>query len=177
MCNIEKKNIQSKITLFILLVHIISINHSKHFDLKSCDQHKCSHLIPDCFSQTQQTSFCQITNVNHHANGIKCGWMYDRGDRVERASELRRKLQSFRKKQRHREGNSEWQTETCTLSPSSQAHAGGFSRRTTRPSRPWGSTETVPLCTDKAGGDSCRPPLRGKRATDHDAILHTKNAL
>lgn len=94
-----------------------------------------------------------------------------------RACELRRKLQSFRKNQRRREGNSERQTETGTLSPSSQAHAGGFSRRTTRPSRPWGSTETVPLCTDKAGGDSCRPPLRGKRATDHDAILHTKNAL
>lgn len=67
-------------------------------------------------------------------------------------------------KPRRREVNSERQTETGTLSPSSQAHAGGFSGRTTRPGRPWGSTETVPLCTDAAGGDSCCSPLHGKQA-------------
>lgn len=98
--------------------------------------------------------------------------MYDRG--VKRASDLRRKLQSFRKKQRCRERNSEQQTETGTLSPSSQAHAGGFSGRTTRSGQPWGSTETVQLCTDTAGGDRCRSPLCGKQAFDYAAILNAK---
>lgn len=58
--------------------------------------------------------------------------------------------------------------------PQQPGPSGGFSRRTTRPGRQWGSTETVPLCTDTAGGDSCHLPLHGKQAIDHDAILHTK---
>lgn len=129
------------------------------------------HLIPDCFSQSHLNSFCHLTTTQYvsktkvlHMDGWGIGC-------VKRASELRRNLQSFRKRRWCREGNSEGQTETGTLSPISQAHAGGFTGRTTRPSRPWGSTETVPLCTNAADGDSCWPSLSGKQAINHFEML------